>query len=153
MVARPRLSLTCRFRANRAATQQAQGFDRSRTFEARRTTGLSGPGERRCGPVRWPRMIVEIHALHLACKRAYSGREAKTVCTRNLHGRELIKYAKGSLSTAERDGPQLDRELRDVGCTSRSAIRDVRCTSRSGIRDAGWSVKSGICDARWTARS
>src|SRR4030095_12529404 len=64
--------------------------------------------------------IVEVHSIHLARKGAYSRCETKTVSTRNLHRRKLVKYANCFLVAAKRDGSQLKREFRDIGCTARS---------------------------------
>src|SRR3954470_319174 len=77
--------------------------------------------------------IVEIHTIHLARKCAYSRREAKTVSARDLHGRKFIEYAEGSLVAAERDGPQLKRQRRYVGCSARSGTSE-RASLSTGTR-------------------
>src|SRR3954447_5956136 len=59
-------------------------------------------GRRRRAIAGLPRSgIVEVHAIHLARKCAYSRREAKTISARDLHGRKFIEYAEGSLIAAK----------------------------------------------------
>src|SRR5262245_1787839 len=78
-------------------------FGRTRATKGSSQTRSSGPREGRprsqegsfalrnrpCRRIGGPG-VVQIHALHLAGKRAYSSREDKPVTTRNLHGGKLI---------------------------------------------------------------
>jgi len=99
--------------------------------------------------LRWSG-IVEVHTAHLAWERTYSGREAKAVGARNLYGRKLIEYAKGSFGAAERNGPQMNRKLRDVRSAARSwTIKRAAPPGRAGIlpfeRDIWSAGMSGTC--------
>jgi hypothetical protein len=78
--------------------------------------------------------VVQIHALHLAGKRAYSSRKDKPVTTRNLHGRKLIKNTNRMFDLAGRDRPQTHAELRDVVCSPRSGT----------TKGAAFPVRAGI---------
>jgi hypothetical protein len=87
--------------------------------------------------------IVEIHALHLASKRAYSSRNDKPVTTRNLHGRKLIKNTGSTFGLAGRDRSPTHAELRDVVCSPRSGtIKGAASPVRAGISPLESDFKS-----------